>query len=257
MAYTARTWIGKNTDGTVPSGAMPISAENLNIMEKGIEEAVNRIQIGEFSLEGKSDLSNGKSILYLDCEPKYFTATSHSGKSSFSLFRVPDADGNVMATDHNFVRFESGCFCFEGMDDITNDELMKYFDVSNGNPYYFVYDKNTGIYTSNNKGFKDSEAKTTLTAKFDIEIEVTYGYSSESADKLYVTIQEGDFIIKTINSSGGAATEKTYKGIIKKGHSVVFRYKKDSSVSSGSDQCYFKNIKAGIENGNWSYMAIK
>lgn len=36
MTYIARTWIDKNTDGTVPSGAMPISAENLNIMEKGI-----------------------------------------------------------------------------------------------------------------------------------------------------------------------------------------------------------------------------
>ena len=36
--YKAQKWINKNGDGTIPQGAIPISAENLQKMDSGIEE---------------------------------------------------------------------------------------------------------------------------------------------------------------------------------------------------------------------------
>ena len=36
--YKAQKWINKNGDGTIPQGAIPVSAENLQKMDSGIEK---------------------------------------------------------------------------------------------------------------------------------------------------------------------------------------------------------------------------
>ena len=239
MAYERKFWGNKGT-----SGAIPISAENLNRIEDGISEAINKIGIGRFEVDGKTHV-------YLEYEPKYLTAISDSGMSSFSLFQNTACD---------FCQLTYDGFDVDGTRYMTNEELSEYFDIHNDS-YYFVYDSGTNKYASNNnnQNLHNTEAKTTLSAKDDINIEFTYGYSSESSDKFYITIQENGKTIQTIeDGASGTTTEKTYKGTIKAGQSIIFKYKKDQSVDKNSDQCYFKDIKKiGVENGLWSYMAIK
>lgn len=238
MAYERKTWSNTGT-----SGAIPISAYNLNRMEEGIDEAINRIAFGEFMVDGET-------TVHLGYKPRYLTVASNSGNDSFSL---------LQNTTHGFGKLISDGFVVFGTEYLTNENLSEYFDIQN-NSDYFVYDSETNRYVSNNnnQNLHNTEAKTTLTAKHDMDIEFTYGYSCEDSDRFYIEIKDGAKTIQTINNVGGDATEKTYKGIIKAGQSIVFRYKKDSSVDKYSDQCYFKDIKKiSTESGMWSYMAIR
>lgn len=244
MAYERKTWLNKNPDGTIPNGAIPFSADNLNRMEAGIEEAVNRINIGEFRIDGDVTVELGY-------EPRYLTAISSSGNNSFSMFR---------GTTSGICKFSSKGFVVSGETNITNGNISEYFDVINSD-YYFAYSSATNTFTSNNRGLKSTTAKTVLKSKKDIKIEFTYGYSSESGcDKFYLSVVDdnGNIIQSVESGASGATREKTYSGTIKTGQSIVFEYQKDGSADKNLDQCYFKDIKkVGVEKGLWSYMVIK
>ena len=104
-------------------------------------------------------------------------------------------------------------------------------------------------------------AQTAGLAIFNMNLEFTYGCDSENADMIYVEVKnsKGE-VIQAIESKGmgGTSKEKKYKGEIKAGDVLVFKYVKDGSVHTGSDIAYFKDIKrTGLETGNWSYIAIK
>ena len=239
MAYEKKMWGNKGT-----SGAIPISAANLNRMEDGIEEAINRVSIGVFTV-------NGNTTVNLGYKPRYITAISNSGTDAFSAFQNTTSDYCTI-TDDGFVVLSEY--------DITNN-ISSYFDVTN-NEYYFAYNSTNNQFESNNnkKNLHDTTAKTSLKAKKTMEIQFTYGYETESADKFYISLldSKGSRIYYLIDGVSGTDTEQIYNLKIEAGQSIVFEYKKDRSVDTGSDQCYFKNVKViGAEKGNWSYMVIK
>ena len=243
MAYTARTWKDKNADGTVPSGAMPLSAENLNIMEKGIEEAYNRVCIDSFSYSG------GQYQVSLGFKPKCIMAASDDGLNSFTIFQN---------TQNKFAEINDDGFNIAGEVILSNNNISNYFDVNNKEmSYYFAYNSNTDSFISNNKNHNTS-ARTRLTAKTNMQVSFSYGCDTESADKFVITLDDTLGGSTTILNVGGQYAEKTYSCSLKQGESIVFNYNKDKSIHSGSDQCYFKNLTCvGIPAGDWSYMAIR
>ena len=123
MAYTARIW----TDGEV-DGAIPLDAENLNIMEKGIEEAANMISIGEFELVNDVEIKLGY-------KPRYLTAISNSGSSSFAIFQN---------TKDIYCNLKDDGFSILGEVNITNSNISDYFEMANEGDYCFVYDSTNG-----------------------------------------------------------------------------------------------------------------
>lgn len=247
MAYTARTWKDLNADGSRPDGAIPLDAKNLNIMEKGIEEGVNRVNIGTFQL-------NGDVTVDLGYKPRYLTAISDSGKSSFSIFQN---------TTTGVCKLSETGFTVAGIDEINDDNLSDYFNITDGT-YRFTYNTANNRFEATNgnkQGLSNTTAETKLSAKFDIDVEFIYGYSTESShDRFYLTIEDGNgnTVQKIETGVSGPTTEKTYKGILKAGQVIVFKYTKDGSVDKNSDLCYFGNMKRiGLESGQWSYMVIK
>ena len=238
MAYTART----RTD----DGGIPLSAANLNTMEKGIEEAVNIVKIGECEV-------NGDTSVNLGYKARYLTAMASDGTEAFTMFQNTASEVCELTEDG---------FTLLGEKNITDSNLSEYFDETNGEKYYFAYNTATNRFVSNNnnKGANGTHAVTKLTAKDDIKIKFTYGCDSEPADKIYIEIinQDGESDTKIETGVGGKNIEKSYSGIIRKGQTIVFTYKKDSSIDNYSDIGYFKDIKRiGLKSGQWSYMAIK
>jgi hypothetical protein len=244
MTYTARIWKDVNADGSLPDDAIPLDAKNLNIMEKGIEEGVNRVNIGTFQLDGDVTVDLGY-------KPRYFTAISDDGTSSFSMFQN---------TTTGICKLSETGFTIVGTEEIDSDNLSEYFEITNDS-YYFAYNATNKRFETNNKRENSTEAITKLRAKFDIKIEFIYGYSTEPAyDKFYLSIEDGNGnTIQDIETAvSGHIDEKIYRGILKAGQVIVFRYTKDSSGYKNPDQCYFGNIKKiGLKNGQWSYMVIK
>lgn len=247
MAYTATTWKDLNADGSRPDGAIPLDAKNLNRMEKGIEEGVNRVNIGRFQL-------NGDVTVDLGYKPRYLTAISDSGKSSFSIFQN---------TTTGVCKLSETGFTVAGTDEINSGNLSDYFNITN-ETYHFAYNAANNRFEATNgnkQGLSKTTAETKLSAKFDIDIEFTYGYSTEDTyDKLYITIEDGNgnTVEKIANGVSGSTTEKIYKGTIKAEQVIVFKYAKDGSGDKNLDQCYFGNMKRiGLESGQWSYMVIK
>lgn len=248
MAYERKVWSNKGV-----AGAIPLSAKNLNRMEDGIEEALNRVVISTFSVTGELHQEN------LGFKPRYLAVCSDNGNYSFSMFQNTK-NTRCGLVDEGFVVY--------GDADITNAKLSEYFTESssgskdaNDEYYHFKYEEATGKYVSNNNGKNNTKASTKLTAKIDMEIEFVYGCSSESgADKLYVSHidQNGVLINKIANGiSGTSLSEATTRCVMHTGESLVFTYEKDGSMSKGSDAAYFKNLKVIGLVGDWSYMAVR
>ena len=238
MAYTKVTWQSEDSEGFNPDIAPALNAENLNRMEDGIEEAVNKIQFDTLVLE------EGENIVSLGFKPQFVHAISDDGNYSFSIF--PN-------TKSTFRKITDDGFSVFGNYNLSTDNISTVFDVSNG-AYYFKYDENSNSFVSSNSGNNSTTAKTILTSKQDIAISFTYGYDTEGADKFTITVAG----LEILSGGGTGNAEKSYSGSLKKGDTIVFEYKKDSSVHKGKDQCYFKNLKCTFyPTGNWSYMVIK
>lgn len=80
MAYERKTWVSKNPDGSIPSNAIPINADNLNNIEDGIEEALTKVNSLEIS-----------SKEYADTNILYFYGNGTSSPSAWvNLFQLPE-----------------------------------------------------------------------------------------------------------------------------------------------------------------------
>lgn len=123
-------------------------------------------------------------------------------------------------------------------EDITADNISEYFDVANGT-YFFA--GSGSVFTANNSGVHNSEAKTTLTAKYDTEISFLYSYSTEDKYDLFTLVVAGTTVADAV-SGGSSSTNYSYSGTLAAGDQIVFRYTKDQSNNGGSDTCTFSNI---------------
>lgn len=95
-----------------------------------------------------------------------------------------------------------------------------------------------GVWTSGNKGKKNSTSSFKITATADITVTFSYKVSSEAGyDKLTISkTGEAD-----ITESGEVDyTEKTF--VIKAGETLEIKYKKDSSGDRGDDSVYIKDL---------------
>lgn len=124
---------------------------------------------------------------------------------------------------------------------ITSDNIEEYFEVTNIS-YYF--EGNGNVFTSNNKGVKDSVAKTTLKAKQCIDVSFDYSYSSEFSEAFdydaFSLVVGGAYVE---NAVGGSTTYKSYSGSILEGETIIFYYKKDNdSTHKYNDECTFSNM---------------
>lgn len=116
---------------------------------------------------------------------------------------------------------------------ITTSNISDYFTVDNGS-YYFVGSGTT--FTTNNGGISNSTAETTLTATQNMNISITYSYSSEANyDKFYLTI--GSTVVA--NGASGSTTTNTYSKTITAGTQIKFKYTKDGSQNTYNDRCTF------------------
>ena len=122
--------------------------------------------------------------------------------------------------------------------------ISQYFSVQDDD-YAFKFDVGTKshIATSTNKGIASSTAKTTLTAKQDMDINFDYSYSSEPNYDKFTLIVAGTTVE---NAVSGATTTKSYSGSLKTGQSIVFQYAKDGSQNENDDQCTFSNMNVTV-----------
>lgn len=120
---------------------------------------------------------------------------------------------------------------------INQTNIEYYFTVYNGT-YYFAGDGE--VFASNNNNKNLSDATTRLTAKQEYPITFTYAcYTEKGYDKFYIDI-DSDYIADGI--SGNYENGESYSGILHNGSTLSFIYHKDSSGSSGYDQCAFYNM---------------
>lgn len=123
---------------------------------------------------------------------------------------------------------------------ITSANLPTYFTESYGGTYFF---DGYSTFSSNNKGVDNSTAKTTWTAKDDMEISFNYDYSTENRyDKFYLTV--ADTVIE--NGVSGVSGTKSFSGTLLKGQSIIFEYTKDGSKSENDDKCSFWNVRIKV-----------
>ena len=119
---------------------------------------------------------------------------------------------------------------------VTVSNIAEFFDVKNDTHYF---KGSGGTFANTNGGVDDSTAKTTLTAKVDMEVSFYYSYSTEpNYDKF--TLVVGTTTVE--KEASGAKTTKSYSGNLSVGESIVFTYTKDGSQAGNDDRCAFSTI---------------
>lgn len=97
--------------------------------------------------------------------------------------------------------------------------------------------------SATNLGVDNSTAKTTLTAKEDMEVSFNYEYTTEERyDKF--TLIVGDVTVE--DGASGTSYTKSYSGTLLKGQSIILQYAKDSSKSVDSERCSVWSIKLKV-----------
>lgn len=123
--------------------------------------------------------------------------------------------------------------------DITSANISELFTVRN-NSYYFA--GSGAVFTSNNASRGNSEAVTTLTAKYACTVVYEYSVSSETNDKL--TIKEKD----TAVVNGLSGTQSGSRSVsLNAGDTISFSYKKNSYTNKNKDNATFSNMKVSYE----------
>ena len=247
MAYERKTWLDKNSDGTIPNGAIPLSADNLNRMEDGISEALERVE--QCVKIGNVIISDTNEYVNLGYQPKFIMLMINNDTSPMCFCETSNSEMCKILSDGFELNPQQTI--------ITNSNIREYFYITDSS-YYFKVNNTDSQFVSNNQGRTNSEAKTILVAKQSVYIDFIYGYSSEKThDKFYLTV--GDKIIEDGSSSptSGEKVEKRYTGYINAGDSIIFKYSKDGSVDSGDDCGYFKNITISYIGANVTYLALK
>ena len=234
MAYERKMWVNKGM-----SGAIPLSPDNLNRMEDGIEEALSRVDVGVVTV------TEGITKVNLGYKPRYLTLLGNGDSTPITLFQNTT---NTLCT-----LTDNGFEIFGGLI-ITDTNISDYFTVTNGN-YYFQWNSNSFASNNNLKGLNSTTATTTLKAKLDMNIIFTYGFSSEANyDKFYITIGGK----KILDGGSGATTNYIYNGIVKKNEIIEFKYSKDGSNDKNLDHAWFTDMRVnGVALGDCSYMVIK
>ena len=100
--------------------------------------------------------------------------------------------------------------------------------------YYFAYNEETRVFTSNNQGVHSTNAETTLTfAKaYQGTITVNWTVSSESNyDKLTITYK-GTTKVNAISGTQSGSFEISNIAV---GDTLYFKYSKDGSANAGTD----------------------
>lgn len=123
--------------------------------------------------------------------------------------------------------------------DITSANISELFTVQN-NSYYFA--GNGSVFTSNNASRANSEAVTTLTAKYACTVTYDYSVSSETNDKL--TIKEKN----TTVVNGLSGTQSGSRSVsLNAGDTISFSYKKNGYTNRNNDNATFSNMKVSYE----------
>ena len=124
---------------------------------------------------------------------------------------------------------------YESDEDLNTSFLANWFTITNGD-YYFEAEDEMTEFVSNNSGVKNSTATTTLTAKYNCDIEFHYYYSTEEDFDKFSLVIAGNTIE---NKVSGERTNKSWIGSLTAGQSIVLTYTKDSSTNSNDDKCGF------------------
>ena len=124
---------------------------------------------------------------------------------------------------------------YESDEDLNTSFLANWFTITNGD-YYFEAEDEMTEFVSNNSGVKNSTATTTLTAKYNCDIEFHYYYSTEEDYDKFSLVIAGNTIE---NKVSGERTDKSWIGSLTAGQSIVLTYTKDSSTNSNDDKCGF------------------
>lgn len=110
--------------------------------------------------------------------------------------------------------------------------------VTNDEEYPFAV--SGGRFTSTNKGNAAASTVSYLTIKVtnDSTLQLTYGVSSESGyDKLVISVNGVDLL-----TASGTKDNQVFTYDVHKDDVVVIRYSKDSSVNTGSDECWVQDL---------------
>ena len=134
-----------------------------------------------------------------------------------------------------YVGVISDVHSYESDEDLNTSFLANWFTITNGD-YYFEAEDEMTEFVSNNSGVKNSTATTTLTAKYNCDIEFHYYYSTEEDYDKFSLVIAGNTIE---NKVSGERTDKSWIGSLTAGQSIVLTYTKDSSTNSNDDKCGF------------------
>ena len=137
----------------------------------------------------------------------------------------------------------------------TNNSEFGQNPNSSNTQFGFAYDEANGYYYSQNKGVASSEAKMYITAFMAGTVTFEYQVSTENSDRLYVVIGTGTTTSGAdLQASGnskdladGAAPAAdgwiSYSIVLEQEESLWFIYKKDSSINTGADTVWIRNLE--------------
>ena len=113
---------------------------------------------------------------------------------------------------------------------ITYDDLLTVTVTAKGS-YYFANSGST--FTSNNAGYNNSSATTTLSVYVPTNVTISWGVSSESSYDKFTCVVDG-----TTQVSGASGSNSSSFTLSSGTHTIQLTYSKDSSAASGSDSAW-------------------
>lgn len=116
------------------------------------------------------------------------------------------------------------------------------------NDIYYPWVIEDGILTSTNQTHS-STSSYTITATSPTTITFSYSVSSESSCDILYILKNGETLV---NASGIYTSYVDYSVELGAGETLTFRYRKDGSVSSGSDRAYIANLDVDSNEGMYA-----
>ena len=186
-----------------------------------------------------SNLGNIGNQAFYNCDAIESVNISNQGNIGEQAFYDCDGIKTIDVRNRGLVGNQAFYGC-NGMETAIVANLAPISSSNNDAPITFA------DWTSTNKLNSSTSSKTyTFTAKDGMVLSFEWWVSSESGyDKLIVTLDGTTILEKSGNLSG------TYCNAISQGeHTLVVKYTKDSSNSSGSDQAKVSNILVSAQTG--------
>ena len=174
MAYKARTWINKNSNGTIPSGAIPMSAENLNVMENAIETISKETENSIKNISDAVNTSKNNTIQALNsvindfnfslaaCNRDTNGAVIYQSKkiSSGGSYQWNDDGVEMESKSYNYMKHDIGDFYFKLNLSGMQPEIKLTVNVTSSlshnlsTSYITANSQNTAVYELDDKGNK-------------------------------------------------------------------------------------------------------